>query len=151
MCTVCFCSPLVWMSWFPEDGVILPLYIAWVGVSGWIWIDIKCHLLASVRKHHLTHWMTLLSLSGSSCSHGKSPSNHCHFISANVCGRSHDVPQPAHSDVRLHARAGRRRAGCAQRLLPGDLGNAGVPRTSPRHRWGSEHTQLTEWLMWIVL
>lgn len=61
-------------------------------------------------------------------SDGESPSNHSHLIRADVGGRSHDVPQPPHSDVRLHAGADRR--GSAQRLLPGQPDHAG-----PGHRW----------------
>lgn len=36
----------------------------------------------------------------------QSPSNHRHLVSANICGGSHDVPQPPHSHVRLHASTG---------------------------------------------
>lgn len=76
-------------------------------------------------------------------SDGESPNNHRHLVIANVCCGSHDVPQPAHGDVRLHADAGWRGAGCAQRLLPGHLGHAGVPRTGPRLRWDAEQHRLT--------
>lgn len=36
----------------------------------------------------------------------QSPSNHRHLVSANICGGSHDVPQPPHSHVRLYASTG---------------------------------------------
>uniref|UniRef100_A0A8D3AHT3 Serum response factor n=1 Tax=Scophthalmus maximus TaxID=52904 RepID=A0A8D3AHT3_SCOMX len=66
---------------------------------------------------------------------GESPSNHRHLVNPHVRGGSHDVPELPHGNVRLHARAGRRGASCAQRLLPGHLGHAGVPRTGSGRRW----------------
>ncbi|CAF88999.1 unnamed protein product, partial [Tetraodon nigroviridis] len=65
---------------------------------------------------------------------GQSPGNHRHLVRANVCGGSHDVPQPPHGNVRVHADAGRRGAGGAQRLLPGQPRHAGVTRPGAGHR-----------------
>lgn len=73
---------------------------------------------------------SLSTSSSSPRSDGESPSNHRHLLSADVGGGSHDVPQPPHGDVRLHAGTDRRRAGSAQRLLAGHPDHAG-----PGSRW----------------
>ena len=61
-------------------------------------------------------------------SDGEHAGQHRHDVGL---GGSHDVPQPPHGDVHLLARADRWRAGRAQRLLPGLLGHARVPRPGP--------------------
>ena len=79
-------------------------------------------------------------------SNGESPSNHRHLINPNVGGGSHDVPQPPHCNVRLHPGADRWGAGRAQRLLPGHLSHAGVPRTGSRWRWDTVWAHSHYWV-----
>lgn len=67
-------------------------------------------------------------------SHSQSPCYYRHVVSAHFCSRSHDVPKPPCSDVRLGPDTDRWWPGCAQRFLPERLGYAGVPRTGPGYR-----------------
>lgn len=135
---------------FTSSRILVGLCI--IRVGGW-WVRMYslrntatlCQKIKSTKEswdiiHYFFLYLTLSIL----CfvhplSYSQSPCYYRHIISAHFCSRSHDVPKPPCSDVRLSPHADGWRPGCAQRLLPGRLGYAGVPRTGPGYR--SEYTQ----------